>query len=104
MNLIMVYLVGIVVAAYRFGRRASAWALGQRPVLRFPSSLTSTFAIADSQGRLTFAAMLGVGLLISTIMGRLRLQTLSLGRRQERLRALYKLSRDMSERRTRRRC
>lgn len=98
-NLIMVYLVGIVVAAYRFGRRASAWA-SVLSVLCFDFFFvppTFTFAIADSQYVLTFAAMLGVGLLISTIMGRLRLQTLSLRRRQERLRALYKLSRDMSE-------
>lgn len=98
-NLIMVYLVGIVVAAYRFGRRASAWA-SILSVLCFDFFFvppTFTFAIADTQYVLTFAAMLGVGLLISTIMGRLRLQTLSLRRRQERLRALYKLSRDLSE-------
>lgn len=98
-NLIMIYLVGIVIAAYRFGRRASAWA-SVLSVLCFDFFFVPpafTFAISDGQYVLTFAAMLGVGLLISTIMGRLRLQTLHLRRRQERLRALYKLSRELSE-------
>ena len=41
--------------------------------------------------------MLGVGLLISTITGRLRQQTDTLRKRQERLRALYKVSRALSQ-------
>ncbi|HMX95729.1 MAG TPA: PTS sugar transporter subunit IIA, partial [Elusimicrobiota bacterium] len=46
---------------------------------------------------MTFAVMLAVGLLISTVTSRLRWQTVTLRRREARTRALYRLSRELSE-------
>ena len=98
-NLVMIYLVGVMWAAYRFGSKASFLA-SILSVLTFdfffiPPYLS--FAASDSQYVLTFAIMLGAGLLISTMAGRLRQQTSTLGVRAERMRVLYKLSRDLSE-------
>ena len=56
-----------------------------------------TFSVADTQYLFTFAAMLGVGILISTIADRLRRQNEQMRRREDRLRTLYQLSRELSE-------
>jgi two-component system sensor histidine kinase KdpD len=98
-NLVMIYLLGVVWAAYRFGRRASLLA-SVLSVLSFDFFFVPpyfTFAVSDSQYFLTFSIMLIVGLLISTLTSRLRQQTDTLRWRENRIRALYKLSRDLSE-------
>ncbi len=98
-NLVMIYLLGVVVTAYYFGRRASIFAT-VLSVLCFDFFFVPpylTFAASDTQYFVTFGIMLGVGILISTIMGRLRLQTLTLRKRESRMRSLYKLSRTLSE-------
>jgi two-component system sensor histidine kinase KdpD len=56
-----------------------------------------TFAVSDTQYLFTFLVMLAVGLLISTLAGRLSLQTEALKRRVGRVRMLYRLSRALSE-------
>jgi mannitol/fructose-specific phosphotransferase system IIA component (Ntr-type) len=98
-NLIMIYLLGVVWTAYRFNQKA-AFLASVLSVLSFdfffvPPALT--FAVTDSQYVLTFGIMLGVGLLISTITSRLRLQTAASRKREDRMRVLYKLSRELSE-------
>lgn len=98
-NLVMIYLAAIMWTAYRHGRRASIVA-SVLSVLAFdfffvPPSLT--FAVSDAQYTMTFAVMLAVGLMISTVTSRLRWQTETLRRREERTRALYRLSRELSE-------
>jgi two-component system sensor histidine kinase KdpD len=98
-NLIMIYLVGVAWTAYRHGRAASLVA-ATLSVLAFdffyvPPHLT--FAVSDTQYLLTFGAMLGVGILISTLADRLHRQNEQMRRREERLRALYGLSLELSE-------
>ncbi|HVO33794.1 MAG TPA: DUF4118 domain-containing protein, partial [Elusimicrobiota bacterium] len=98
-NLVMFYLLGVVWTAYRFGPRAASLA-SVLSVLSFDFFFVPpqfTFAVSDTQYVLTFVIMLGVGLLISTITGRLRWQADTLRGRQNRLGALYKLSRELSE-------
>ena len=56
-----------------------------------------TFAVSDTQYLVTFAVMLIVGFLISTLTSRLRLQTEAIRGREERLRRLHRLSRLLSE-------
>jgi two-component system sensor histidine kinase KdpD len=98
-NLVMIYLAAIMWTAYRFGRRASIVA-SVLSVLVFDFFFVPpflTFAVGDAQYTMTFAVMLAVGLMISTITSRLRWQTETLRRREERTRALYRLSRELSE-------
>ena len=98
-NLVMIYLLGVVLTAYRFGRRVS-FVAAILSVLSFDFFFVPpymSFGVSDTQYLITFAIMLGVGLLISTITGRLRQQTDTLRAREERMRALYTLSRDLSE-------
>lgn len=98
-NLAMIYLLGVVLTAYFLGRRASIFAT-ILSVLCFDFFFIPpyfTFAASDTQYVITFGIMLAVGILISTIMGRLRLQTVTLRKREGRMRALYKLSRALSE-------
>ena len=98
-NLVMIYLAAIMWTAYRFGRRASVVA-SVLSVLAFDYFFVPprmTLAVSDAQYMMTFAVMLAVGLLISTVTSRLRWQTVTLRRREARTRALYRLSRELSE-------
>jgi two-component system sensor histidine kinase KdpD len=98
-NLVMIYLAAIMWTAYRFGRRASIVA-SVLSVLAFDFFFVSpsmSFAVSDAQYMMTFVVMLAVGLLISTVTSRLRWQTDTLRRREKRTRALYTLSRELSE-------
>jgi len=98
-NLVMIYLVGVVWTAYRYGRRAS-FVASVLSVLFFDFFFVPpylTFSVGDTQYFITFGIMLGVGVLIGTITGRLRLQTKALRQREGRMRVLYQLSRDLSE-------
>lgn len=98
-NLVMIYLLGIMWTAYQLGRTPSmvASVLG---VLAFDFFFVPpyfTFAVADTQYLFTFMVMLAVGVLISTLAGRLTRQTEALQRRVSRFRVLYRLSRALSE-------
>ena len=98
-NLAMIYLLGIMWTAYRLGRYP-ALAASFLGVLAFDFFFVPpyfTFAVADTEYILTFAVMLTVGLMISTLAGRLSLQTEALQRRVRRTRMLYKFSRMLSE-------
>ena len=55
-----------------------------------------TFAVADAQFVITFAVMLVVALIISTLAARLRRQIRTARARERRLEALYRLSRELS--------
>src|SRR5262249_38580654 len=75
-NLIMVYLVGVVLVAARWGRSPSILAailsVAAFDFLFVPPFLT--FAVSDTQYALTFAVMLMVGILISTLTVRIKEQ------------------------------
>lgn len=98
-NIVMVFLLGIMFTAYRFDRTASIFT-SILSVLCFDFFFVPpylTFAVSDTEYLITFATMLGVSILISTLTSRLRYQTDSLRNRAERMRILYKLSRNLSE-------
>lgn len=98
-NLAMIYLLSVMGVAYRFGKKPALIA-SVLSVLAFdffyvPPSLT--FAVSDTQYVLTFVVMLAVGLLISTLAGRLSQQTELLQEREVRTQMFYRLSRELSE-------
>lgn len=101
MNLIMVYLLGVAIIATRGGRGPSLLALILSMVafdFFFIEPRFSLF-VADPQFLLTFAIMLVVGLLISTLTVRVRQQAEIACQRERRTAALYGLSRELASKR-----
>ncbi len=97
-NLILVYLMGVVLVAIRYGRGpsvlASILSVAAFDFFFVPPYLT--FAVSDIQYLLTFAVMLVVALTISGLAVRTKQQA-DLARHQERRTAvLYALSRDLA--------
>ncbi len=94
----MIYLLGVVVVALRFGHGPSVLAsiVG---VAAFDLCFVPprwTFAVGDSQYLLTFLVMLATGLVISTLAARVRFQVDSARRREQRTAALYAISRELA--------
>lgn len=97
-NVTMLYLLAVVIVALQWGRG--------------PASLTATLAVAafnfffvpprftmavdDPQHLITFAALLTVGLIISTLASRVREQVRAARQREAFTAALYALSRDLA--------
>lgn len=97
-NLIMLYLLGVVFVAWRFGRGPSLVA-SVLSVAAFDFGFVSplgTFAVTDTEYLITFIVMLLVAFIISTLTTRLQLQARSAARREQRTAALYALSRDLA--------
>ena len=98
-NLVMMYFLVVIWISYRYGRRAGVIA-SVLSVLCFDFFLVPpylTFRVSDTEYFITFIGMLIVSLFISTITGRLGSLTKATAGRETRLRALYKLSRTLSE-------
>ncbi len=97
-NLIMVYLLAVIVVATRSSRGpsllASALSVGAFDFFFVPPYLT--FAISDTQHLVTFAVMLLVALVISSLATRIRAQAESAREREERIAALYAMSRELA--------
>ena len=97
-NLVMVYLLGVLAVAYRYGRgpaiAASMLAVALFDFLFVPPYYS--FAVSDSQYLLTFAVMLVVGLVISSLTANVRLQARVAQHRQLRTEALYTMTRELS--------
>lgn len=98
-NLVMVYLAGVVFVAARFGRGPSMLAailsVAAFDFLFVPPYLT--FAVRDTQYLIVFAFMLGIGLLISSLVSRIR-QHADLSRERELHTAtLYRASREFGQ-------
>ena len=97
-NVVMVYLLGVVVTAAVWGRgpsiAASILSVAAFDIFFVPPRLT--FAVSDTQYLVTFAVMLTVGILTSTLTVRLRQQVDSYRRRQEQTAALYRMSREFA--------
>ncbi|HEV8673540.1 MAG TPA: DUF4118 domain-containing protein [Methylomirabilota bacterium] len=97
-NLIMVYLLGVVLVATRFGRGpsilASILSVAAFDFFFVPPYLT--FRVADTQYVVTFAVMLVVALVISTLAARVRRQAESARERERRTAALYAMSREFA--------
>ena len=97
-NLVMLFLAGVVITALYFGRGPSILAsfLG---VLAFDFFFTDpklTLTVYDTQYVLTFFSLLVVGLVISNLTARVRDQVEAIRKRQDQTRILYSLSRDLT--------
>ncbi|WP_437976983.1 sensor histidine kinase KdpD [Sorangium sp. So ce295] len=97
-NLIMVYLLGVVFVASRFGAGPSVLAsvLGVAAFDFFFVKPYLTFAVGDLRYLLTFAIMLCVGLVIASLTARIRGQAESASEREQRTAALYAMSRELA--------
>src|SRR5215471_14144986 len=97
-NLVMVYLLGITVVAVR-GDRFAAILASVLSVAAFDFCFVSpylSFAVTDLEYLITFAVMLVVALVISTLAVRLRQQAEAARQRERRTAALYAMSRELS--------
>jgi two-component system, OmpR family, sensor histidine kinase KdpD len=97
-NLVMLYLLEVLFVAAIWGRGPSILA-SLLSVLAFDFFFVSprlTFAVGDGQYVVTFAVMLAVGLLTSSLAVRLRQQADAHRRREERTAALYRTSREFA--------
>jgi two-component system sensor histidine kinase KdpD len=97
-NKAIVFLFAVVLVAARFGFGPGVVA-AVAGVLAFDYFFVPpqrTFAVADAQYAITFAIMLVVALVISTLAARLRRQVRIARYRERRLGALYHLSRELS--------
>ncbi|TXH72518.1 two-component system sensor histidine kinase KdpD [Thiobacillus sp.] len=97
-NIIMLYLLGVVAVAVRYGQGPAILA-SFLCVLAFdfffvPPKLS--FSVADTRHLLTFTIMLGVGLTISRVAASLRYQTRVAMYRERRTRALNELGRELA--------
>jgi two-component system sensor histidine kinase KdpD len=96
-NLVMVYLLGVLLVAARFGRGpsllASVMSVAAFDFFFVPPHFT--FAVADTQYLVTFAVMLAVALVISDLATRIRAQADASRERERRTAALYAMSRDL---------
>ena len=98
LNLVMIYLLGVVLVATRYGRGPSAFA-AVASVALFDFFLVPphlTFAVSDTQYVVTFAVMLVVGLLVSSLAARVRDVAEMALQREKRTQALYAVSRELS--------
>jgi len=97
-NLAMVYLLGVVVVATRYSRRASVMAslLSVAFFDFFCVPPYFTLGVSDSEYLITFAGMLVVALVISAQTARIRAQAANAVERESRTQALYRLSRRLS--------
>jgi two-component system sensor histidine kinase KdpD len=97
-NLIMVYLLSVIIVATRYGRGPSLLA-SVLSVAAFDFFFVPpyfTFAVSDTQYLVTFAVMLVVALVISSLAVRIRAQAESARERERRMAALYAMSRELA--------
>jgi two-component system sensor histidine kinase KdpD len=96
-NLIMIYLLGVLIVATRFGRGpsllASVLSVAAFDFFFVPPKFT--FAVSDTQYLVTFAVMLLAAFVISSLATRIRAQADSAREREQRTAALYAMSRDL---------
>ena len=97
-NIVMLFLLGVVGVALRFGRGPSALAalLNVAAFDYFFVPPRLSFAVSDVQYLLTFAIMLGVGLLVGQLTAGLRFAAGVSTSRERRARSLFELTRELS--------
>ncbi|MBL0312325.1 MAG: sensor histidine kinase KdpD [Holophagaceae bacterium] len=97
-DVVMVYMLGIVAVAVRFGRGPSLTA-SLLSVLAFDFFFVPpylTFTVSDFRHLGTFGVMLSVGLVIGNLTAQIRQQAVLARTREERTQALYRLSRELA--------
>ena len=97
-NIVIVYILGVVLIAMRFGKGPSilASALG---VISFDFFFVQPYyklTISDAQYLLTFAGMAAIGFITSHLMSNVRYQAKVAGHRERRATMLYALSKEMA--------
>ena len=97
-NIVMLFLLGVVGIAMRFGRGPSALAalLNVAAFDYFFVPPRHSFAVSDVQYVVTFAVMLGVGLLIGQLTAGLRFAVGVSTSRERRAQSLFELTRELS--------
>ena len=97
-NIVMLFLLGVVLVAYRFGRGPAVLAavlyVASFDFFFVPPRLT--FAVSDVQYIFVFAVMLIVGLVIGHLTAGLRYQARVARSREERARSLYEMAKSLS--------
>jgi len=97
-NLVMFYLLGVLGVAMRSSRWvaffASFLSVAAFDFFCVPPYLT--FGVSDYEYLLTFAVMLTVAIVISSLTVRIRLQAVHAAEREARTQALYRLTRELS--------
>ena len=98
-NIVMIFLAGVALVATRLGRGpAVAAAIVSVSLFDFcfvPPYLT--FAVSDTEYVITFAVMLGIGLLISGLASRQRSQLKASQQQERRTGQLFRMTRQLSE-------
>ena len=97
-NIVMLFLLGVVGIALRFGRGPAALA-ALFNVVAFDFFFVEprlSFAIGDAQYLLTFAVMLAVGLLVGQLTAGLRFTAGVSASRERRAQSLFELARELS--------
>ncbi len=97
-NLVMVFLLGVVWTAFRYGRGPAVFT-SVLSVAAFDFFFVAphlTFAVSDTEYLVTFAVMLITALMISTLTVRLRQQAEAARERERRTAALYAMSRELA--------
>lgn len=96
-NIVMLYLLSVVLVAFRFGRGpailSSVLSVAAFDFFFVPPRLT--FAVSDTQYVLTFAVMLVVALVISHLTANMRYQAHVATLREQRAKALYEMAREL---------
>lgn len=97
-NIVMLFLLGVVGIAMRFGRGPAALAalLNVAAFDFFFVSPRLSFAVGDVQYLVTFAVMLGVGLLVGQLTAGLRFAAGVSTSRERRAQSLFELTRELS--------
>ncbi|ESS73657.1 sensor protein KdpD [Methyloglobulus morosus KoM1] len=101
-NLVMVFLLGVVFVATRFGRGPSIFAsvLGVGIFDFVYVQPYYSFSVADSQYLITLVAMLVIGIVISNLMANVRSQAKVAFHRERRAAALYAMTKDLANSQT----
>jgi len=96
-NLVMLYLLGVMFVAMRFGRGPSvvSTVLSVAAFDYFFVPPRFSFAVSDVQYLVTFAVMLAVGLIVGTLTVNLRSQAKISGHRERRAAVLYAFTREL---------
>jgi two-component system sensor histidine kinase KdpD len=98
-NIVMIYLLGVALVSARYGR-GPAIVSAIASVLTFDFFFVPpylSFAVSDAQYVITFAVMLVIGILISTLTFRSREQLQASQHQERRTAALYRLTKQLSE-------
>jgi two-component system sensor histidine kinase KdpD len=97
-NLVMVYLVGVIFVATRFGQGPSILA-SVLAVAAFDFLFVTpyySFSVSDTQYFITLLGMLSVAMVISHLMANVRYQARVASHRERRATVLYRMSRELS--------